>query len=385
MATSAAAQSRLANPAWTGRFVSWRVYLDIRRLLWSVDAPPTRESGGNEPPGSSFYGSLSLYLAIDSPRKPTGPKGDPAQQEPGPVSGYAVFGMRFLFVGGCERSGTSLMQKLLCLQPRIAGTGEFVYTARIAGLYSRMAAEHPEPWASRLRNHFSRTALDSSFRQLYRELLRPAREAGQEITWVAEKTPSNIFAVTALAALFPDAKFLHVVRDGRDVLASHRDVRQRMLAEGSLARYARTHFSVRRVSARWNAAAAAHRRAAHDPELENRYLMVRYEDLVSEPQTELQKVGGFLGLELESRTLRPEQVPARELGLPIDGLWTTEEADLRGFAPERNGRWRRRLPLGHRVFAHLTMGVALAELGYPMDPINARASRLFHRLRRAPP
>lgn len=140
--------------------------------------------------------------------------------------------------------------------------------------------------ATRLRDHFSRTELDASFRQLFQELLRPAREAGKDVVWVAEKTPSNIQAVAALTALFPDAKFLHVMRDGRDVLASHQDVRSRMLAQGDLSRYARTHFSLRRVSARWNAAVAAHLQAAHDPELRDRYLLVRYEDLVTGPNDE---------------------------------------------------------------------------------------------------
>ena len=78
-------------------------------------------------------------------------------------------------------------------------------------------------------------------------------------------TPSNIFSIAALTSLFPDAKFLHVVRDGRDVLASHRDVRRRMDARDDLARYARTNFTLRHVSSRWNAAVAAHRQAAGDP------------------------------------------------------------------------------------------------------------------------
>jgi len=291
--------------------------------------------------------------------------------------------MPMLFVGGCERSGTSLLQKLLCLDPRVAGTGEFVYTGRIADLFARMAAEHPEPWASRLRDHFSPSELEASFQSLYRDLVRPAREAGENVAWVAEKTPSNIFAVKALAALFPDARFLHVLRDGRDVLASHREVKRRILATGDLASYAQTHLTRRHVARRWNAAVTAHRRAEQDPDLTGRYLLIRYEDLVREPEAELARLGEFLEISLDARTLHPEQVSAADLGLPIDGLWTTEEADRRGFAPERNGRWRRDLSLGDRLMANLSMGVALSEAGYPIGSLASGASRLLHRLRRA--
>ena len=94
-------------------------------------------------------------------------------------------------------------------------------------------------------------------------------------------------------------------------------------------------------------------------------------------------IADILGLDFEPSTLHPEQVPARDLGLPIDGLWTTEEADRRGFAPERNGRWRRSLSLWQKVAAHLTLGAGLAELGYAVGPVSVWASRLFHRLRSA--
>jgi len=287
---------------------------------------------------------------------------------------------RLLFVGGCERSGTSLVQKLLCLDPRIAGSGEFVYTGRLAALHARMAGAHQEPWASRLRNHFSPAELDAAFRRLLLDLLRPAREAGAEVLWVAEKTPSNVTSFGALAALFPDAAFLHVVRDGRDVLTSHLEVARRMASRADLAPYARRNLSPRYVAARWNEAVAAHRAALRQEELRERYLMIRYEDLVTEPGTEIERMGRFLGLEIDRRALHPERVPSSELSLPIDGIWTTEDADQRGFAPERNGRWRHQLSTRQRLRAHLTMGDGLAALGYAVDPLSARISSLLHRL-----
>lgn len=59
----------------------------------------------------------------------------------------------------------------------------------------------------------------SASRQLLREILDPVADRAQRSRWV-EMSPPNLSRATTLLQLFPDARFVHVVRDGRDVAAS---------------------------------------------------------------------------------------------------------------------------------------------------------------------
>jgi tetratricopeptide (TPR) repeat protein len=84
----------------------------------------------------------------------------------------------------------------------------------------------------------------------------------------AEKTPNNIFCVQKVLDLFPDAYFVHVIRDGRDVALSLVEKRK---------------FSLSTAIYRWLLAVEAGiRNRGHD-----RYLEIRYEDLVLDPENTL--------------------------------------------------------------------------------------------------
>jgi hypothetical protein len=133
----------------------------------------------------------------------------------------------------------------------------------------------PEDWSIHPRS------AASVFDQIMRMF---ALEKGVHI-W-CEKTPMYVHHLTLLSNAFPNARFLHIIRDGRDCAASfHR----------------RWKFNPVRTIFRWKQAVRAGR--AQGKLLGSRYLEVRYESLTHAPEMTFQEICEFLGIPFESTIL----------------------------------------------------------------------------------
>ena len=166
-----------------------------------------------------------------------------------------------------------------------------------------------------------------------------------EATRWGDKTPWNTFAIGPIDDVFPDARFVHMVRDGRDVVAS-------LLTMG---RYSEASDAARR----WVASIRAARRfGARHPD---RYLEVRYEDLVTENAREVARACAFLDLPLDERMLRHHEVHS-----VVDDV-----EDIAHMAGARHavhaksiGKWRTTLTTDQARATERIVGPLLAELGY---------------------
>jgi len=105
------------------------------------------------------------------------------------------------------------------------------------------------------------------------------RIAGKKDVILGDKTPINIEALNVIAEIFPDAKIVHMLRDGVDVVHSMLEMRR--------------YDDIALAARRWKRSVEIMRRA------ESRYPMaimtVRYEDLIAEPAAVLRKVCDFVG------------------------------------------------------------------------------------------
>jgi hypothetical protein len=137
------------------------------------------------------------------------------------------------FVVGSPRSGTTLVRMMLDCHPNLAVPRESHFVVGLAGRRFRMA-RRPQLAIERILTHprFAVWGLDPDLVRAAAGVLGPRTYADAVrvafATWAAaagkarwgDKTPGYVSHIPLLARLFPDARFVHVIRDGREVAAS---------------------------------------------------------------------------------------------------------------------------------------------------------------------
>ncbi|MDQ7087041.1 MAG: sulfotransferase [Acidobacteriota bacterium] len=222
----------------------------------------------------------------------------------------AAFDRRGLFfVLGTMKSGTTWLQLLLDAHPAICCRGEGHFTSYLAPRLQQALGEYNQIIAGKNQDIFTDLP---DFPLLKKEhllhllrttvaLLLAELPADEEVTLVGEKCPNNIRGLDILAALFPRARFVHVVRDLRDVAVSawfhNQRVSPRWTRENfeDLDQYALANLP------EWTAELRLARRfAATHPE---KVVTVRYEDLLAEPARNLARTLDFLGVDSDGRII----------------------------------------------------------------------------------
>ena len=164
-----------------------------------------------------------------------------------------------------------------------------------------------------------------------------------------DKTPRYVNDVSRIGATFPEARFVHIVRDGRDVALAWRDVP--FGARGTMEAARLWRLKVRR---------ARRDGVSLGPE---RYLEVRYEDLVADPEPVVRRICEFLELRFEPVLLDYEA----RLEDAFDELDEQDHhASLRMPITTGLREWRRQMkPTEIRRFEAVA-GDELRDLGYEL-------------------
>ena len=218
---------------------------------------------------------------------------------------------RPIFIVGCPRSGTTLLQLMVHAHPRIAIPPE---TRHLLDLYLR----HAE--FGDLRERANRSAVadhilaERRFKDLKldREQVRTAIEQGPPTMGSAlgivlqeyahkfgkarwgDKRPLYINHLSAIFEMFPDAQIVHIIRDGRACVASLK--RMPWWDGGSISAMSRW------VQAMYIGSRA---RATLRPD---QYHEISYEKLVADPQPQLEALCAFLGEPFAASMLEPREV-----------------------------------------------------------------------------
>ncbi|GAC1398049.1 MAG: sulfotransferase [Chloroflexota bacterium] len=201
-----------------------------------------------------------------------------------------------IFIGGMHRSGTSLIQTLLNRHPHIASGPEsrFLKSETFLEFHSYLEAL----WMHRLDSYgFGRGELDRAVASILDTFFTRYQLQKGKQRW-AEKTTKNILRIDYLFRLFPQAQFVHMIRDPRDV---HCSVRTR--ASGRAPHWAR--FSAIDTARDWV------RRTEHGLQWRAqplRYLEILYEQLVQQPASTMQLVLRFLDEPWTRTIFVPNQV-----------------------------------------------------------------------------
>jgi hypothetical protein len=196
--------------------------------------------------------------------------------------------------------------------------------------------------------------------------------ASAQAPW-AIKNPKSILMLGYWLAAFPDLRFIHVVRSGLDMAYSNNDYQLANFQEFVLGPEERSLPRPLRAMAYWR---TANLRAAAlgEERLGERYLLLRFEDLCSEPGAVASRIGHFVGAALDPVAAASEVVPPTSIG-----RWRNHAArevlallDLGRPALERFGYWNASLREQVESAARLPAWRRLLGQGTQMNRIAAR-------------
>ncbi|GEM_PF-740666 len=267
-----------------------------------------------------------------------------------PLTAFDAHPDDFVFIGGAGRSGTTLLRVMLDAHPAIHCGPEVKVLPKLARLR--------EAWAASLGSALldagiDAQGLDDAFRAFVRTLLRGRAPGAQRI---AEKTPHNAASMAVLGSLFPRARFLHVVRDGRAVAASLQRQAWRDPSTGQP--LAQCQDLVAGAQYWKQLLLTARHQAALLP---GRVLEVRYELLVAEPERELRRVLAFLG-----EAWNPAVLEHTNSTAVLPAAESSSKDVSQPVYAHAVDRWRRELSTGQIAEVEATCGDVLELLGYPL-------------------
>ncbi len=276
-----------------------------------------------------------------------------------------------VFLVGCPRSGTTLLQRIVDAHPQIAITHEQCWLARYFKKEIGLTPEGlvtPDLIPSLLQHKrfhklgVGREELERllgsgervSYASLVTELFNRYGKAKRK-GLVGDKCPSYVREVPTLHALWPKAKFVHLIRDGRDVALSIHNWSKPDRITVRLVHCAEDDVST--AALYWKRFVQAGREAGNalGPEL---YYELRYESLVAFPAEECAKLCAFLGVPNDDAMLRFHEGRTRsDAGLDSKGRWLPVTPGLRDWRSEMGPQEVERF--------EAAAGDLLDELGYP--------------------
>jgi hypothetical protein len=285
-----------------------------------------------------------------------------------------------VIVLGVRRSGTTLLRVMLDRNPALAIPDESYFVPQLARRHP--APVDPAAFAADLQRLPSLLEWGVPLDAVHRRL-RPGMTTGAAIAAIFEayaaehgkerwgdKTPLYMQYLGLLERLFPDALYVHLIRDGRDAALSFLSVPDGVVTEGwGHPRDARGFAS------QWATELRAARRLGSRVG-GDRYTELRYEALVADAPAVLRRVCAFAGLDYGDEML--------------DYVGRTESArkphQQRLNEPPRTGvrDWRTEMEPGERRRFESVAGGLLRELGYETGSRGtARARLAWYRLRTA--
>lgn len=292
----------------------------------------------------------------------------------------------FVFVVGCPRSGTTLLQRMLDNHPELA----VAHDSHFIPLAIKNESVDVDPpltpelvtWVTtyrrfhRLKLSEGEVAEAASRSATYSEFVGAlyaayARAHGKRLA--GEKTPDYVRHVPRLHALFPSARFIHIIRDGRDVALSVRDWAHD--GKGPSRRDLWDEEPVAVCALWWRQFVSTGRRDGA-PLGRSGYREVLYERLVEAPAATLTELAEFLGLP-DSPAMAAYHVGKthQRSGHSSKSAWLPPTSGLRD--------WRSSMPPRDRVLFELLAGEQLSALGYELsgDPVTEELAQVADRCR----
>lgn len=278
-----------------------------------------------------------------------------------------VGGLDKVFLIGCPKSGTTWLARLLNAHPEVVIQGEGCFTWQLVPILAQAFRvfnehqKHMEPIVH-LRDIdlllVARTIIDS---QLNRYVTESGRDPAS-VRVVGDKTPQHTISIPLLDQLCPGAKFIHIIRDPRDVATSawfHFGQHDRRPFEEYIKHFMTEVWPVNVGNAR-----------QHGPKLgPSRYVELRYEDLRQDEHGNARRLLEFLSVEADDGVVAA-CVEAASFKKLSGGRAPGQKDNKSFFRSGTSGDWRNHIPVELAERCCATIAPLMTACGYdPACPV----------------
>ncbi len=294
------------------------------------------------------------------------------------------------FILGHARSGTTLLMRLARLHPEVHCNYQAHFFTRKPLLKSLVDSPDIEEWLTRKSNRWNQGRdLSPLVLRATADFIMERDAARERKRIVGDKSPSSTIhgqAVRDMRAIYPDAKLVYIVRDGRDVLISERfrnfvedskflsaddkriisDLRSDSAAFSDGRRSIFTESFIRRVAKGWVT-------NLHETDDEARklygknYFSLRYEDLLNDPFKEMSRLWKFLGVKSVNKSLA-KKIQAEMSSNPDEEWQAKRDEGIASFLPKgQAGNWQKLFSAKDRSVFKEVAGEMLVKWKYEKD------------------
>lgn len=231
-----------------------------------------------------------------------------------------------IFLVGCPRSGTTLLQSMLAAHPQIASFPETHFFGSASRsfrgkLMMRLGITPPEmrlQFADFLRYIGEESLLDriperacsiGQYTGYAVAILDDITRRREKVIWL-EKSPEHVRYLPFIERYLSGAKIIHLLRNGIDVVASLH------IVSNEFPELWRGAFDLDKCIARWNEDVQISLRQKG----KKNHILVRYESIVSDPNVELKNICRFIGVEMQEEMLLKYRETAESL-IREDEVW----------------------------------------------------------------
>ena len=276
---------------------------------------------------------------------------------------------QFVFILGAPRSGTTWLQAMLAHHPSVAATPEIEQT-----FFDRYLVKLTKAWAVECRNReegkwvqglpylWSEAEFDGFVKDFFQKVYVKILEKNPAATHILDKHPNYSNHVALIHKVAPKAKYVHIIRDGRNVAVSMISASRRLgFGPGDVG-----------VAAQKWLEHTIHARKAEAYGADS-YYEVKYEDLVAHGKNRLLDIFAFCNLPVDEKLIET-----------IDEKKLYSSPNPEGNAAERRGQtvWSAALSQHQKYLFNKIAGNLLKSLHYVDDdswvfPSNVARLKLF--------
>lgn len=269
------------------------------------------------------------------------------------------------FIIGTQRSGTTLLRLMLNAHPDICIPFEtnFLSVKRTLGLDNGPLREEqvnrvidslksePLTKKSGLLDNFEmdRASQPINFSALFDSIVTNYANSQGKHLW-GIKTPGYEYYIDEITDLFPKAKFIHLVRDGRAVALSTANTR-----------WGRKNIITNALN--WEQGNILARKNGNL--IKDQYLLIKYEDLITSTEATLSEISSFLSLKYDPAMLDYHQSANSEM--PASSLkW--HKSSVNAVDPQKVNDWKTKLTKSEKMIFQEVAKAGLEEFGYEFLP-----------------